>query len=34
MVAHEITDAPFLLSEMTCRRTFFEENSSVMFFMM
>ena len=34
MVAHEITDAPFPLSEMTCRSTFFEETSSVMFFMM
>ena len=30
MVAHEITDASFLLPVMTCRRTFFEENSSVM----
>ena len=32
VVAHDITDESFLLPVMTCCRTFFEENSSIMFF--
>ena len=34
MVAHDIADAPFPLPIETCRRTLFEKNSLVMFFMM
>ena len=34
MVAHDFTDTSFLLPIRTCRRMFFEENSSVMLFMM
>ena len=34
MVAHDIADAPFLLAVVARRRTLFEENSSVRFFVM
>ena len=34
MVAHDFTDTPFLMPIGTCRRTLFEESSSIMFFVM
>ena len=34
MVAHDIIDAPFLLAVVVQRRTFFQENSSILSVMM
>ena len=34
MVAHDITDASFLLPVMIWRSTFFRENSSIRFFVL
>ena len=32
MVAHDIADVPFLLAVMVRRRTFFQEDPSIVFF--
>ena len=34
MVAHDVADAPFLLAVVVRRGTLFEQNSSIMFFVM